>query len=144
MNSQPEKGWENLQSRFFWNLKKKKIKPLIINWIWVSVSWLPIKKKMWEAHLSKNWWCTRQRRTKHTKARWNQARHTWAVVRRKTGPLVGTESRGEMLAGPCPCVCTWACICAWARACWGTITSCPASVRTKTIPSENEVTITIE
>lgn len=50
---------------------------------------------------------------------------TCGVVTLNVVPLVGVDARGVML------------FCAWARACWGTMTSWPISVLTRTIPDTN-------
>jgi len=59
------------------------------------------------------------------------ARGTCGVVTLKVAVLVGVEGLGEMLF--------WAW--AWARACWGTITSWPISVRTSTIPQTHTASV---
>lgn len=56
---------------------------------------------------------------------------TCGVVTLKVAVLVGVEGLGEMLF--------WAW--AWARACWGTITSWPISVRTSTIPPTHTTSV---
>ena len=55
---------------------------------------------------------------------------TCGVVTLKVVPAVGVAGRGEMLFW------AWAWAWAWARACWGTMTSWPISVRTNTIPAQ--------
>jgi len=48
-------------------------------------------------------------------------------------PAVGVAGLGEMLDTAWP---WWLFAWAWARTCWGTITNWPVSVRTRTMPGE--------
>lgn len=73
------------------------------------------------------------------KKRWQRSststpwrRLTCGVVTLKVVPVVGVAGRGEMLFW------AWAWAWAWAKACWGTITNWPNSVRTRTIPEEEQ------